>query len=189
MSARGWATAGGLVLLLAASAAIAQTTPTTEEWQRSFAVAAPLGAHADGRNIAGTVYAAHLADTVEDARWQSGDGSLWLIVDASVESVVAPATLAQARLRLGEREFSASDRLRARTLRGTALTPGIPMRGVLAFELPADALDDAGAAHAELELGAGIDVRLDSVLTTPIDLTGLEHVPVTIVEDAVWGRG
>ncbi len=189
MSVRRWATAGGLALLLAASGAIAATTPTTQEWQRSFAVDAPLGERAEGRNIAGTVSAAHLADAVETARWQSGEGSLWVVVDASVESVIEPATLAHTLLRVGDRSFSASDRLGSSTLRGAALTPGIPMRGALVFELPADALDDPGAARAELQLGVGIDVRLDSVLTTTLDLTTLDREPVTIVEDTIWGRG
>lgn len=189
MSVRQWATAGGLVLLLAASGAIAATTPATADWQRSFAVAAPLGEPAQGRNIAGTVQSAHLADAAEDTRWQSGEGSLWLFVDASIESVVEPATLAHAQLQIGDRVFSASDRLRARTLRGIALTPGLPQSGTLVFELPGDILDDDGATRARLELGADVDVRLDSVLTTTIDLTALDRDPVTVVENAVWGRG
>lgn len=188
MTVRRWATAGGLALILVTAGAVAATTPTTDEWQRSFAVAAPLGEHAQGRNIAATVHAAHLADTVENARWQSGEGSLWVLVDASVASVVEPAGLSHAVLRIGERTFSASDRPRRSTLEGAALTPGLPTRGILAFELPVGILDDAGAAQAEMELGVGIDQRLDSVLTTPIDLTRLDRVSTTNLDDSPGGR-
>lgn len=189
MSMRRWASAGGLALLLAASGAIAATTPTRDQWEMPFRESAPLGERGEGRNIAGTVHSARLADAVRDDTWQSGDGSLWLVVDAGMESVSDVGVLAHATVVVGERTFSASERPHADTMRRAGLEPGIATRGVLVFELPADILGDPDAAAAELQLALDLDTRLDSVLVTPIDLTALERSPVDVLVDRRWGRG
>lgn len=189
MSLRGWAAAGGLVVLLAASGVVSATTPTETQWEQPFRVSAPFGERAEGRNIIGTVHGASLADTIEDAAWQSGDGSVWLVVDAGLESRSGPAVVAYGMLVVGERIFSASERPRADTMRRVGLEPGIPTRGVFVFELPADIVDDAAASSAELQLGVDVDPRLDSLLVTPIDLTQLDRTAVQEIVASEWGRG
>lgn len=189
MSLRGWASAGGLAVLLVASGAVAATTPTRDQWELPFRESTPVGERGEGRNIVGTVHAAWLADEVSDDGWESGDGSLWLVVDTGLESVSKLGLLYHAMLVVGDRMFSASERPRADTMRNAALEPGIPTRGLVVFELPADILDDPGAARAELQLALDPDTRLDSILVTPLDLPALERSPVQGIADREWGRG
>lgn len=192
MSANRWVGAATLVALLAATAVVSATTPTEAQWEQPFVVTAPLGESAAGRNIAGTVHGAQLADTIGDSAWQSGEGSVWLLVDASVESVVSDdVTLASAVVTIGALTYSASDRPQFSTLRAAGLSTGIPTRGTLAFELPATILDEQGADAAELHLSSAAldDTRLDSVLVTPLDLTALDHVDDVTIAAPVWGQG
>ena len=73
-------------------------------------------------------------------------------------------------------------------LNGVALSIDVPTRGLLAFELPADALSDAGAKSAGLELAMSADPRLDSMIVATIDLTAVPALAEVELSDAVWGE-
>lgn len=185
------ATVGGLALLLIATGIVAATTPTAADWEQPFAVHAPIGEKAQGRNIAATVHDVTIADRVVDGRWQSGTGSTWVIVDASAAAVQTEtgAILGRAALIVGDRMYVASNRPSAFTLMDVGLSIEIPTRGSLVFELPGNALaDTAAVSTARLELSMQADPRLDSMLVIPIDLTAAPVEGEVVLNDAKWGE-
>jgi hypothetical protein len=186
----GLLSAAGLAVLLVATGFVAATAPREADWEQPFAIDAPLGEPAQGRNIAATVHDAAIAERVVDRRWRSGEGSTWVVVDASAAAVTSEigALLGHAALVVGDRVYLASTRPSGLTLNGASLSIGVPTRGALLFELPADVLGDPAAAAARLELAVKADPRLDAMLLTPIDLTALPVLPEYVLDDAEWGE-
>lgn len=191
MSRAAWISAAALAALLVASGVVAATTPSNAEWERPFAVPASIDERTVGRNIAATVHGAVLSDEVSSSSWTSGEGSLWVLVDASVEAVVTEEStlLGHAVLIIGDRTYAASDRPGGSSLRRAGLAVGIPLRGMLAFELPAGTLDVEAATRIELQLAVDSDPRLDSMIVVPLDLTALPHHRAAQLVDPAWGRG
>lgn len=191
MSRAAWISVAGLTALLVASGVVAATTPSDAQWQQPFAVAASTDERASGRNLAATVHGAVLSDEVSAGSWSSGEGSLWVLVDASVEAVVTEQAtlLGHAVLVVGDRTYAASDRPDDSSLRRAGLSVGIPLRGMLAFEVPANTLDGETAARAELQLAVDSDPRLDSMIVLPLDLTALPHHRAAQITAPAWGRG
>lgn len=183
-------TAAGLAALLVATGAVAATTPSEADWEQPFAVQASIGEPFAGRNIAVTIHGATVTDRVFDDRWSSTPGSLWVVVDASAAVVrtESSALIGRAALVVGDRRYTASTRPDAFMLNGVALSIDVPTRGLLAFELPADALNDVGAKRARLELAMNADPRLDSMIVTTIDLTSQPTRAEIELTDAVWGE-
>ena len=60
--------AAGLAVLLVATGFVAATAPREADWEQPFAIDAPLGEPAQGRNIAATVHDAAIAERV--GKWQ-----------------------------------------------------------------------------------------------------------------------
>ena len=183
-------TAAGLAVLLIATGVVAATTPSEADWEQPFAVQAVIGEPSAGRNIAVTIHGATVANRVFDDRWNSTPGSIWVVVDASAAVVrtESSALIGRAALVVGDRRYAASTRPDAFMLNGVALSIDVPTRGLLAFELPADALSDAGAKSARLELAMSADPRLDSMIVATIDLTAVPALAEVELSDAVWGE-
>lgn len=181
--------AGGLALLLVATGFVAATTPSANDWEQPFAVHAPVGEHAQGRNIAATVHGVTVADAVFDSRWQSTPGSTWVIVDATAAVVTneTAALIGRAALIVGDRTYLASTRPSGFALNAVALSIGVPTRGSLVFELPGDILADPAASVARLELAIPSDPRMDSMLVTTLDLTAAPVLDEAELVDAEWG--
>ena len=176
--------------LLIATGVVAATTPSAADWEQPFVVHASIGEPITGRNIAVTVHAATVTNRVFDDRWRSAPGSAWVVVDASAAAVPTEtaATIRHAVLVVGDRSYAASMRPSAFMLNSVALSIDVPTRGLLAFELPADALSAKGAERARLELAMNADPRLDSMIVATIDLTTVPALAEVELSDAVWGE-
>lgn len=186
-----WLTAAGLTGLLVASGAVAALTPEEEQWASPFAVEAAFDQRVSGRNIAATVHSAVVADEVSDDSWSSGEGNAWVVVDASVEAVTTEtsASLTHAALVIDGVTYTASDRPDNSTLRQGSLSVGIPLRGMLAFEVPASLVSGDGAVPAELHLALHPETRLDSLIVVKMDVAELPHDSSATLTDPSWGRG
>ena len=139
-----------------------------------------------------------LTDRVATGGW-SADGR-WLVVSLDVWLVHRePGSLGLAYLRVGDRTFLASERVKAydpdAALNGWGLHVGIPQTGTLVFEMPDDIAADAAASAAVLELALGTPLAALSptqnqaggaVVTLPLDLTTLESVAETLLPDTEW---
>lgn len=147
---------------------VALATPPEDARENPFVVTASVGEEATGRDIIVTVEDFRRAATVTDDAW-SAPGN-WLVVDLSISSRVSPRTLAHATLRAGERTFAATERAGG-SLYQQGLTAGVPRRGSIAFELPADLY----AETAVLRLATLSDVRLDSVIELEVPLSELDR--------------
>lgn len=166
---------------------VTSAEPRSQIWS-PFPVTAALGESGVGRNIAVTVTEARIAGSLQaegPERWVSGSGT-WLVVDISAEAVrtEVAARLGHAELRLGDRRFSASERVPdVDTIRHQPLSVGIPTHGTLVFELPAEATTGDGT----LALALNEDTRGDSLIEVPLVLGDLDTVPHLRLEPPVWG--
>lgn len=165
--------------LLVVAFAVHLTTPSTEESLASFVVRGTPGEWAQGRAVAARVGEARTAVTVTDGDWIGTTPGVWVVVTVDAETLLEPTSVA-ASLWLGERRYDASDRAGTSTLDGLPLSPGLPSRGQLAFEVPADALAEH-ADTARLWLGDRTAPELDSVVEVPLDLSGLEPEPELVI--------
>jgi hypothetical protein len=165
--------------LLVVAFAVHLTTPSTEESLAPFVVRSAPGEWAQGRAVAARVGDARVAATLTDGDWTGTTPGVWVVVTTDAEPLLEPTSVA-ASLWLGERRYDASDRAGTSTLDGLPLSPGLPSRGQLAFEVPVGAL--AGHADtARLWIGARPAPELDSVVEVPLDLTGLEPEPELVL--------
>ncbi|MBN9607223.1 MAG: hypothetical protein J0G30_11495 [Actinomycetales bacterium] len=172
-----------------AAAILVETAPSdAQEQHGAFPVALTEGERGDGRNLAVRVADPRLADVVVLDGWRGTTTGEWLVLDATAAARSSDALLVTT-LRIGELSFAGLDSGEADTLESTLLEPGLPWRGALLFELPADAAALPGADHATLRAALSSDPRLDSVLELEIDLTTLPHdaqVLVPSLERTTW---
>ncbi|WP_194425490.1 hypothetical protein [Microbacterium invictum] len=185
-----WTAAGAM---LVAAWGVAAITPPDDAASAPFPVAATLGSEATGRNMALTVTNPRMSEGATGrsaaqsrALW-SAEGT-WLVVDLEARSLDSDTGvhLNLVDLVVGERTFSASDR--PVSMRRIGLATGLDQSGGLAYELPEDILDDAGAATARLRLGLSDDDRLDSVIELQLDLTTLPHESDAEIAEPDWSR-
>lgn len=185
--------------MLVAAWFVAGATPDGEERIGDpFPVAAELGEPVVADTLAVTVQSVRLAERVEAGGWFA-DGT-WLVVtlDASLVGR-APMALRNVYLRVGERSFLASERVRGfdadAALDGRVLHVGIPQSGTLVVELPVDITADAHASEAALQLAVGTAVQASSpdqnhagaaVVELPVDLTALDRTDVIELPETTW---
>lgn len=178
-------------VMLAAAWSLAAITPPDEAAEAAFPVAVTPGEPAVGRAFAVTVTAPRISEGVtgtsvqqSGARWSAP--GIWLVVEieAAARASDDGALLNRADLQVGGRTFSPSDR--PRSMHRVALVTDVPQAGTLAYELPADILGDPGAEAAMLRLALDFDVRLDSVLELPLDLTSLPLEQDAVVRAPAW---
>lgn len=167
------------VALVAVAVALHLTTPDTEESLAPFVVRAEPGQWAEGRSVAARVDGVQVAARVTDGDWTGTTGGVWVVVSMSAETRLDPTTVA-ASLRLGERRYDASARGGTSTLDGLPLSPGLPSRGDVVFEVPAAALEAHGGS-ARLRVGERFDPELDSAVEVPVDLTAVATVPEVVL--------
>lgn len=184
--ALGW-TAG--VAFVAASWFVAAATPAGEDRLADpFVVTADVGESVTGRNIGATVHEMTIADRVTYDGW-FGEGT-WLVVnlDAWAIETESPGALSGVYLVIGERTFRASERPGSydteASLFRTGLHLGIPQTGSLAFELPADVLEDQGT----LQLAISDFLDADSVIEVPVDFAALPHTDEVALTGTGWAN-
>ncbi|QIG42346.1 hypothetical protein G5V58_05800 [Nocardioides anomalus] len=168
-----------LALVLTAAAVVAhRTTPSEEEQVAPFVVAADAGDWGQARTVGARVDDVGLATRVTDGEWTGTTDGVWVVVAATAETTLRAASL-DASLWLGDRRYDASDRPGDAALGAARLSPRLPVRGTLVFEVPAAALR-ADGGEARVRFATESDPRLDSVVEVPVDLTDLE--PEALVE-------
>lgn len=170
-------------VLLAGAWGVVRVTLPEGSAQAPFPTAATIGEAVSARNLTVTVTDVHAARGVRDADGWSAAGT-WLIVDleAASDQTEDGAFLGLATLRIGDREFSATER--GSTFYRTRLFTGVPRSGSLAFELPADAL----SGTATISLGLSRQVALDGVIELSVDLDELSVEPEVDLDETGWAR-
>ena len=182
------ANGAGLVVILVIAGVVAHTTPNDEQQQAPLPVRGQVGETLSGRNIAATVDAVRVAESVEASNgWAGPTSGVWVVVDASVEANVTESNFGYARLKVGDVTYSASTRPDRATIAATGLSVGIPWTGPLMFELPRLLVSSDAARTAELQLAVDADPRADSMLVMPVDLSAIEIEKVVETERPVWG--
>ena len=182
------ANGAGLVVILVLAGVVAHTTPNDEQQQAPLPVRGQVGETLSGRNIAATVDAVRVAESVEASNgWAGPTAGVWVVVDASVEANVTESIFGYARLKVGDVTYSASTRPDRATIAATGLSVGIPWTGPLMFELPRPLVTGDAARTAELQLAVDADPRADSMLVMPVDLSAIEIEKVVETGRPVWG--
>jgi len=182
------ANGAGLVVILVIAGVVAHTTPNDEQQQAPIPVRGQVGETLSGRNIAATVDAVRVAESVEASNgWAGPTAGVWVVVDASVEANVTESIFGYARLKVGDVTYSASTRPDRGTIAATGLSVGIPWTGPLMFELPRPLVTGDAARTAELQLAVDADPRADSMLVMPVDLSAIEIEKVVETGRPVWG--
>jgi len=182
------ANGAGLVVILVIAGVVAHTTPNDEQQQAPLPVRGQVGETLSGRNIAATVDAVRVAESVEASNgWAGPTAGVWVVVDASVEANVTESIFGYARLKVGDVTYSASTRPDRATIAATGLSVGIPWTGPLMFELPRPLVSGDASRTAELQLAVDADPRADSMLVMPVDLSAIEIEKVVETERPVWG--
>lgn len=174
------------LVMLAASWFLLSYAPDNEDAEAPFVVNAALGELANGRNIAVTVEKATRANratgtsAISSSYLWSAEGH-WIIIDLAAETRESSLTgaIRLAQLDIDGRSYRTSERVSG--LFGTPLANGLPRKGSLAFELPADA-----SGSATLTVGLSQDARLDSVIEYTFDLDDLPRMNEAEVKVASW---
>lgn len=169
---RGLATGAGAAVLLVLAFAVARTEPGEGVSFAPFVSRVEQGQLGEGRDVQAVVDRALLADEVELGSWTGETTGVWLVVDARMATTESPG-LAAAELRVGDRMWRPSTRPSSGALQLTPLAAGLPMRGSLVFELPAELLEEPDAARAVLRLATDTDSRLQSVVELELDLAAM----------------
>lgn len=169
----------GLALMVGAWGVI-QITPTQDDAEAPFPLAAEIDRTVTARGFAVTITDARLASRVVAGGW-SAEGT-WLVVDLEAEATEEETgtMLARAELVIDGDVYRASER--PESLFRTGLTPGIAREGSLAFELPSDVVGE----DAALELGLSDDDRLDNAVTLVLDLGSLEPQDAVELLETGW---
>ncbi len=191
-----WITAAAMLI---AAWFVAGATPDGEQRLADpFPVAAELGVPVEADNLAVTVRDVRLADRVSTGGWFAE--GLWLVVSLDAALVDRePDALRNAYLRVGDRSFLASERVRyfdaAAAIDGQGLHVGIPQTGSLVFEVPQGIIDRSDASEAVLQLALGTALGSLSpdqnhqgiaVIELPVDLTTLPRAGEIELAETEW---
>jgi hypothetical protein len=187
-----------VVALLAIAGLAVGTAPTTDDdVVAPFTVRGELGDTIETRVLTVSALEVTRASSL-DVRYFEGLGSYpeqldtdanWIVVTVRLTATIAPVSLNNARLRIGETEFRASEFLPRPSLDDFLAGPGIAVLGTVAFEVPDAALADAAADRAELSFPTQFSTQLDEIATVELDLSGLDSVADYRVAKAVIVNG
>ncbi len=159
-------------------------TPDQYANEQPFTKTVTVGEQGFGRNIAVTVTDVVIADRVTDDTGVSLAGT-WVVVNFNAQAVKSArqASLRSATLVASGREYSASERVSS--FIDTALVPGVPKAGAVAFELAPDALGGTLAISFALN-----PIRmLDSVIEVKVQTDDLQRVAEATLAPAHWATG
>jgi hypothetical protein len=171
----------GLGLLVAAGL-VAETAPSPAVLQEPIPVAAAVGQRAQGRDIVVTVQGIALARTLRSDDWTGTASGVWVVVRLRAETRLTSGAVTGS-LTAGGRTWNASDRPPV-SLDQTSTDPGLPVEGVLAFEVPRSALVDG----VVLQLGRTLRPQADSAIRVRLALA-VARVRPSLRVDAPQGAG
>lgn len=176
-----WLVAIGVLVL--AGVVVALEPPEQLE-QGPFVVNTTLGDEGVGRNIEATFTDVRLASEVElddFEGWRGTTEGVWVVATVSVQARVE-STGVTSFLLIDDLEFRGSERLDLDGLESWRILAGIPTTGTVLFEIPRELADRTTAAR--VMIGTNSDWRLDSVISTTVDLSALEIEPTVLVAAA-----
>lgn len=169
-----------IALLLAAGVAVA-SAPDADQIVAPFRVDGAVGddvysrtmvVRVDDVSLAQQVDAAYATSTSSDGGPLSTEG-VWVVVDTTVSSRIGSLTLNRVEMLIGDVRYRVYGSLPDPALTLLPYGAGVPMSGPLIFELPAGALEDPGAADADILFLPSIEAQLDTVADIRVDLTAL----------------
>lgn len=162
---------GGVVLLLLA-AGVAAVIPSHAATEAPFRTELVADERVETRTIAATLLDVRLADVAESDGW-SAPGT-WLVIDVEIEATSEEESLYYVHLeRSNGTKFRASER--PDSLLDERLSPGLPLRGSVAFELP----EHMRGESVRIDFGTMlVDPRADGLLSLEVDLSSLEPLAV-----------
>lgn len=170
------------IALLVAAVAINKNLPTDRTTQAAFTVSGSKAEWLVGRDIAAKVNGIAVVDQLLVDEYgrapERTTAGRWFVVDATVDVVLTPGSAPKGIfLVIGDDRYSATNRITA-GLNSAQFAPGLPRRGLLAFEVPVTATT---AKVATLTMSRALDDRLDSELEfelSPADAPRLSQVQV-----------
>ncbi|MFE6735131.1 hypothetical protein [Microbacterium sp. NPDC057650] len=170
------------ILLVIAAWFLTQIKQPEDAVYESFVTSTTVGEHAQARNLSVTVTEVRGGRAVVDERGWRAEGT-WLVVDIDAAAVQTPVnTRLVARLRIGDRLFSATER--GTTARDMGLFTGVPRHGSLAFELPEGAI----AGPATLILSRTTDDAPDGVIEVALDLDDVTIRNEVTLDEIGWAK-
>ena len=155
-------TALGVIVTVAAAAAVWQNLPTPPDTTGPFDVHGVAGQPVTGRDIAATVTGARIARQVNSVP----AAGIWVVVDTTLE---APRSteLPRSDLIVGPNTYTPTDRFALKTLQNE-VSPGINLRGAWVFDVAADLVAAGATEPLTLRVWTGYDEQLDSRLVIRI---------------------
>ena len=183
----------GVVALLAIGGVAVVTAPDSAGITAQFDVPGSVGNTITAREAVVRVTGVQLAETLEFG-YGLGDTDtattgVWVVVHTTVTTRASSQVFGNALLRIGGVSYGASGILPAPNLTGMQLNAGIPVAGVLVFEVPRSAVRGNDAAQARIEMKVRLNERLNTVPNISVDLTarsiesGVAIAAPKIVED------
>jgi hypothetical protein len=165
-----WVIAIGILVL--AGVVVALEPPEQAE-QGPFVVDVAQDALGVGRNIEATISNVRLANVVELDEidgWRGETEGVWVVADVTAATRANPTGLSSFLL-IDDLEFRGSDRMGTDGIESWILATGIPTTGTVLFEIPLELAERTTAAR--VMVGTSGDWRLDSVISTTVDLSAL----------------
>jgi len=166
-------TALGVVMTIAAAAAVWQRLPTPTDITGPFDVHGDAGMRVTGRDIAATVTGVRVAPKVNSV----SAAGVWLVVDATVEAQRS-TELPRSDLIVGPNTYTPTDRFMLKTIQDT-VSPGIGQKGSWVFDVAPELVAPGANEPVTLRVWTGYDEQLDSRLMIQIptgDITRTESV-------------
>lgn len=170
------------LVLVTAAWGLTQLKKPDDAIYDSFVSRAAVGERADARNLVATVTDVHVTRSVSDDDDWRADGA-WVVVDLDAAAAqTQTATLLRAKLLIGERTYSATER--GDTANNLRLITGVPRHGSVAFEVPHDAIDE----NAVIVLSWQLDPSADGVIEVPVDLGRLAVEDEVVLDEIGWAE-
>lgn len=173
--------AAGLLVLASLAFTLA---PDEQQRQAPIEITVAIGETGTGRNIEATVHSVRLANVAQTESfdpWVGETTGVWVIVDATITSVVSPV-LARSWLTVDDVIYQASTRPESESIDSRYISPGIPLTGSVAFEVPLEVAQSS--TPVRITFAPRSDVRLDNSVVLPFRLDELEPEPVGVM----WER-
>lgn len=159
------------LVFVGAAYLVSATVPADEVLEAPFATTGEVGDRLVGRTADVRLVEVLLADELEAGTWRGTTAGRWVVAQL-VAAGVSRQTNLVAELEIDGSVFAATERTDD-VVTDRLLDVMLPVHGSAAIEVPTAVLESPAAEHAILRFSQRGDVRLDSVLEYPLDLTAL----------------